>query len=217
MLSATSRSLTTGAFNNAHGREALNANVDGIGNEAFGDFAMLDNTHGSANTAVGDSALEDYVDGNFNVAIGRNAGTNVTSGSGNIYIGANAKGPTDENDFVRIGDSSITDYDCFIVGIKDRGVSSGTATLVYVDADQKLGTVLVNANGNSVPFKPQAMLDESLTQQKRIAELEATVERQQKGMEVLMAQLKEQAAQIQKVNAQLEVSKPAPQTVLNNQ
>jgi hypothetical protein len=29
--------------------------------------------------------------------------------------------------------------------------------------------------------------------------------------------LKAQAAQIQKVNAQLEVSRPAPQTVLNNQ
>jgi hypothetical protein len=36
-------------------------------------------------------------------------------------------------------------------------------------------------------------------------------------MDVLTAQLKEQAAQIQKVSAQLQVSKPAPQTVLNNQ
>ena len=59
------------------------------------------------------------------------------------------------------------------------------------------------------------MLDESLKQQKRIAELEATVERQQKGMEVLTAQLKEQSAQIQKVSAQLEVGKPAPQVVVN--
>jgi hypothetical protein len=45
--------------------------------------------------------------------------------------------------------------------------------------------------------------------------LEATVERQQKGMEVLTAQLREQAAEIQKVSAQLEVSKPAPQVVNN--
>jgi lambda repressor-like predicted transcriptional regulator len=36
-------------------------------------------------------------------------------------------------------------------------------------------------------------------------------------MEVLTAQLKEQGAQIQKVSAQLELSKSAPQTVLNNQ
>jgi hypothetical protein len=33
----------------------------------------------------------------------------------------------------------------------------------------------------------------------------------------LTARLKEQASQIQKVSAQLEVSKAAPQTVLNNQ
>jgi len=32
---------------------------------------------------------------------------------------------------------------------------------------------------------------------------------------VLTAQLKEQAAQIQKVSAQLEVSKPAPKTIAN--
>jgi hypothetical protein len=37
--------------------------------------------------------------------------------------------------------------------------------------------VLVDANGNRVPFKPQAMLDESLRQQKRIAGLENTVAR----------------------------------------
>ena len=52
-------------------------------------------------------------------------------------------------------------------------------------------------------------------QQASIAELKATVAQQQKGMEVLTAQLKEQAALIQKVSARLEVSKPAPQVVGN--
>ena len=47
-------------------------------------------------------------------------------------------------------------------------------------------------------------------QQASIADLKSTVALQQKEMEVLTAQLKEQAAQIQKVSAQLEVSKPAP-------
>jgi uncharacterized coiled-coil protein SlyX len=50
-----------------------------------------------------------------------------------------------------------------------------------------------------------------------VQELETTVAQQAKGMEVLTAQLKEQAAQIQRVSAQLEVIKPAPQTVLNDQ
>ena len=52
-------------------------------------------------------------------------------------------------------------------------------------------------------------------QQANIAELKSTVAQQQKGMEVLTAQLKEQAAQIQKVSAQLEVNKPAPTVVVN--
>ena len=48
-------------------------------------------------------------------------------------------------------------------------------------------------------------------QQEAIAELNSTVAQQRKGMEVLTAQLKEQAAQIQKVSAQIQMSKPAPQ------
>jgi hypothetical protein len=36
-------------------------------------------------------------------------------------------------------------------------------------------------------------------------------------MEALTTAMKQQAAQIQKVSAQLEMSKAAPQTVLNNQ
>jgi hypothetical protein len=54
-------------------------------------------------------------------------------------------------------------------------------------------------------------------QQATIAELKSTVAQQQKGMEVLTVQLKEQAAQIQKVSAQLEVGKPATKVALGNQ
>ena len=60
----------------------------------------------------------------------------------------------------------------------------------------------------------------------KVEKLEATVAQQQKQIETLMAQLREQAdtftaqfkeqtAQIQKVSAQLEASKPAPQMVNN--
>jgi hypothetical protein len=61
------------------------------------------------------------------------------------------------------------------------------------------------------------LLNEFLKEHKKVQNLEATVAQQQKGMEVLTAQLKEQAAQIQKVSAQIELNKPAPRTVLNNQ
>jgi len=50
-----------------------------------------------------------------------------------------------------------------------------------------------------------------------VAKQEATIAQQQNGMEVLTATLKEQASQIQKVSAQLELNKPAPQIVADNQ
>jgi uncharacterized coiled-coil protein SlyX len=50
-----------------------------------------------------------------------------------------------------------------------------------------------------------------------VSKQEAIIAQQQRGMEAVTASLKEQASQIQKVSAQVELNKPAPQTVLNNQ
>jgi uncharacterized coiled-coil protein SlyX len=49
-----------------------------------------------------------------------------------------------------------------------------------------------------------------------VAKQDATIARQQQGMEAVTARLNEQAAQIQKVSAQISVSKPAPQLMSNN-
>jgi uncharacterized coiled-coil protein SlyX len=49
-----------------------------------------------------------------------------------------------------------------------------------------------------------------------VAKQEATIAQQQKGMEVLAASLKEQAAQI-KVSDRLKLNKPAPQIVADNE
>ena len=50
-----------------------------------------------------------------------------------------------------------------------------------------------------------------------ITELKSTVARQEKGLEVLTVRLKEQAAQIQKVSVQVEVSKSGSQIASRNQ
>ena len=201
------------------------SNTSGSHNSAFGDDALHDCSIGDSNVAMGDEAGNSIVDGNNNVCIGAGAGdgivgggtntalrdgagTNVVNGTGNVYVGAGALGPGDETRFIRIGDTSFTDYDCFIAGISGREVDAGTAALVLVDNNQKVGTVPVDAAGHPVKF--QAMLNDALKQQERIAELEGTVAR-------LAAMVKEQATQIQKVSARLELSKRAPQTVLNNQ
>ena len=48
-----------------------------------------------------------------------------------------------------------------------------------------------------------------------MAKQEAIIAQQQRGMDAVMARLNEQAAQFQKVSAQLEARKPAPQVVNN--
>ena len=59
------------------------------------------------------------------------------------------------------------------------------------------------------------LLNEFLKAHKKIEELRAIATQQQKGMEALAAQLEKQAALIQKVSAQLEMSKPAAKVVVN--
>jgi uncharacterized coiled-coil protein SlyX len=61
----------------------------------------------------------------------------------------------------------------------------------------------------------EAQHTEIENQEATITELKSTVAQQQKGMEALTTQLKEQAAQIQKVSAKVEMTKPASQLVAN--
>src|SRR5437773_11937342 len=58
------------------------------------------------------------------------------------------------------------------------------------------------------------LLNEFLKEHRKVENLEATVAQQHKDFEAAVAELK---GQIQKVSAQLELKKSAPQTVLNNQ
>ena len=59
------------------------------------------------------------------------------------------------------------------------------------------------------------LLNEFLKEHKRVQSLEATVAQQQRKMDAVIASVNEQTAQIQKVSAQVEASKPAPQVVNN--
>src|SRR5437660_1594385 len=59
------------------------------------------------------------------------------------------------------------------------------------------------------------LLNEFLKEHKRVEEQQASISQLKSEMQTMVAQLKEQAAQIQKVSAQLEVNKPAPQVVAN--
>jgi uncharacterized coiled-coil protein SlyX len=100
-------------------------------------------------------------------------------------------------------------------GLIAEDVEQVNRDLVVYGKDGKLWTVRYDAVDVMLLnefLKEHKKVEE---QQASIADLKSTVALQQKGMQVLTAQLKEQAAQIQKVSAQLEASKPAPKVVAN--
>jgi hypothetical protein len=212
---------TTGSSNTAIGTDAMVFNSSGPFNTAVG-FQALMNATANANAAIGDLALVNVSTGFFNTAIGAAAGFNQTTGHNNVYIGQGSFGVAGENNT------------CYIQGIAGSSIPTANASFVFVDnTTGQLGTMLVNADGNrvTVPISQsqlqaapqgkyetvpqrsledgrQAMLNESLKQQKRIAELEDAVAR-------LAATVKEQAAQIQKVSARVQLNAPSTK-VANN-
>jgi hypothetical protein len=59
------------------------------------------------------------------------------------------------------------------------------------------------------------LLNDFLKAHRKAQQQEATITELKRGIEILTAQFKEQAAQIQKVSAQLEMSEPAARTAAN--
>ena len=205
---------TFGTQNSAFGTGTMVNNDNGGGNTAVGAFALQNSTNGSNNTAVGGYALQNST-GDYNTAIGFEAGTDPDIVSNNVYIG-DPGFPGDTN-VISIGGipASGTDYEnTYIGGIFGASVNAGSALPVYVDTDGHLGTSLVNASGQKLRIRGpqgaqhQATFNEFQKQQKRIAELEATVAR-------LAETVKGQAAQIEKVSARLELRKPVQRVVVN--
>ena len=198
-------------------------------NVAVGGAALIGNLEGSDNTAVGTGTGPNIVAGVNNTYLGDFVGTLAA----------------DESDTIRIGDLSngngAGSLACYIGGIFANGptVLGGNIVEVTLDlSNDQLGwTIGPSQRAPSVPSrgapaqrgKPQqpagrpqhqAMLNDKVDklqvvvqmQQRQIVALTAQLKEQ---AETFTAQLKEQATQIQKVSAQLEVSKAAPQTVAN--
>ena len=71
--------------------------------------------------------------------------------------------------------------------------------------------------GKSPGIQPQAIPDaaKQAMLDLKVQNLRATVAQQQQQIETLTTQLKENATQIQKANAQLEMNKPAAKVVVN--
>src|SRR5438094_8669454 len=203
----------SGGSNTAAGYFALMNNTTGGSNTATGSESLIANTTGGNNTAIGNQALQSSETTSDHVAIGRMAGSGITTVDNNIIIGHHSGVHTV---FGQVSDR------CTIDNISGAPVSAATAAMVMVDSDGRLGTVTSDGPdpGGFSPkggIRPQAIPDaaKQAMLDQTVDSLQATITQQQPQLETLTAQLKENAAQIQKANDQLEMNKPATKMVVN--
>src|SRR5207249_1305938 len=161
------------------------------------------------NTIIGNLALENSVVPSNHVALGRMAGRGITIVDDNIIIGHHSGVHS------RFGQQ---DHVCYIGNIYGANVDNfgGVARVVYVDPDGRLGTTTPTPSpsggnpGKSSGILPQAIPDAARQGMLNleIQNLEATISQQQNQIEMLTSQVKEQIAEIQKVNTRIEMNKP---------
>jgi hypothetical protein len=237
---------TTGLGNTANGSEALVANTSGERNTAIGFDSLEKNTTGSFNVALGAGAGSNVITADDVICIGRAVdGVNVsgTCFIGNIRgvqtQNANAL-PVVIDGAGQLGTVASSERfkkDIAIMGQASEGILSlrpvtfhyktdGTSTPQFgliAEEVAKVNPALVLPDKEGKPYTVRydavnaMLLNEFLKEHCKVESLEKAMVEQQKENAAMRAMLKEQAAQIQKVSAQLELHKAAPQTVLNNQ
>jgi len=228
---------TTGNFNTATGLNALRNNMSGSNNTAVGVNALL-SCFGSNNVSLGFNAGHDLVVGNGNVCIGAAvvgvAGESNTTRIRNIYSSVASARAVYVNSDNKIGTLASTrrvkdnikpmdkaseailalkpvsfrykkEIDASGApqfGLIAEEVADLNADLVTRDSDGKPETVRYEAVN-------AMLLNEFLKEHSKVESLEKAMAEQQKESAVMRAMLKEQAAQIQKVSAQLATSNGA--------
>jgi uncharacterized coiled-coil protein SlyX len=226
-----------GVWNNAFGTFALVNNVSGNFNTAIGDSAgsAID---GDGNVCIGEGVVGEA--GVNDSTYVRNVNTTVQAGAGfdtvtvrlaDGRLGHAVSSRRYKDDIKPMDKASEALFALKPVMFRykkqidpEQGLDYG---LIAEDVAKVAPELAIhNEKGEIENVRYQAiyamMLNEFLKEHSTVEQLksavakqEAIIAQQQKGMEVLTAQLKDQAAQIQKVSAQLEVSKPAPQVVLS--
>jgi hypothetical protein len=235
---------TSGTNNTAVGAGALDKTT-GMFNTAVGAGALDNNTTGNSNIAVGLSAGNNLTTGSDNIDIGNNgvadeastirigtsgtqtatfiagiSGTAVVGDAvvvdGNGQLGTATSSARFKKDIKPMDKTSEAILGLKPVSFQYKSDSKGKPQFGLIAEDvAKVNPDLVvrDRNGEIYSVRYEAvnamLLNEFLKQHR-------TVQEQQKEIDALKAELKEQASQIQKVSAQLELSKPASQTALNN-
>jgi hypothetical protein len=248
-------SNTTGNHNTADGDNALVHNTTGIFNTAVGGHALDRNITGSSNVALGFQAGFN-ITGNGNVCIGENifgaAGESNVTRIGNIGSTAQANGVfvtvgaggklgfqvssrRYKDDIKPMNKASEALFALKPVSFRykqeiDPARSPDFGLIAEEVATVNPDLVARDEEGKIVTVRYQAvntmLLNEFLKEHRKVEQQEKTIAELRSGMTALAAMVKEEAAQIQKVSAQLEANKfatgrirgggPALQVVKNN-
>ncbi len=233
-------SNTTGGSNTANGFDALFSNT-GSNNIGLGNNAGVNLTTGSNNIDIGNAGV---AGDDSKIRIGKvgtqtatfvagisgvnEGGTiSVVTINGNGQLGTQAAvvssrrfkkeiKPMDKASEAILGLKPVTfQYKSDNAGTPQFGLIAEEVEKVNPDL------VVRDEKGEIYTVRYEAvnamLLNEFLKEHRKVEQQEATITQLKDGMELLTATVKEQASQIQKVSAQLEVSKPAPQMVGNNQ
>ena len=222
-------SVTTGSENVGVGDEACNSCTTGHDNVAIGHNALNGTITASNNIAIGVAATGPFANLSFTAFIGSIHGLPTSNAAStlpvlidsNNVLGTSPSSRRYKHDIKPVDKASEALYSLKPISFVYNYDESGTTLYGLIAEDvAKVNSSLV-AYIDGAPFTVKYdqvnmwLLNEFLKAHKQLQDLKVTVAQQQKGMEVLTAQLKEQAAQIQKVSAQLEVRKTAPQVVVN--
>jgi hypothetical protein len=193
-------------FTTAEGTNALKNLTTGVGNTATGWHSLFANTAGNLNTGVGAGTLL-FNAGDNNTATGALALLNNTSGLSNTAYGPccrRLRCPVTFHYKPELDKTGIPQF-----GLVAEEVAAVNPDLVTHDAKGQLSTVRYEAVN-------AMLLNEFLKEHRKVQKLETNDAEQQREIKALVATVKEQAAQIQKVSAQFELNRLTLRTVLNN-
>jgi len=224
--------------NTAIGYAALQNNTEGVSNTAVGYATLFGNTSGDANIAIGDRTGYQQTTGSNNIYIGYDIegtpGENNSCYIGSIFGQTSSGGtPVYVNLFGKLG--TLTSSRRFKKDIKPMNNASEALFslkpvtfrykkeidpqgipqfgLIAEDVAEVNPQLVVRDNEgkvNTVRYEQinAMLLNEFLKEHKRVEEQQVTIGDLKKDLGVLTAELKEQAAQIQKVSGQLQMRQP---------
>ena len=234
---------TTGSLNTASGASALSTNTTGVNNIALGGRAGFNLTTGSHNIDIGNEGVaaesntirigterthtKTFMAGIFGATVVKGVGVVIDS-NGQLGTKGSSQRFKDEIKPMDKASEAIHALKPITFRYKREIDPEGVPQFGLVAEDvAKVNPDLVarDEKGEIYTVRYEAvnamLLNEFLKEHRKVQELEVTVAHQQADFEAtiagLNARLKEQDSKIEKVSAQIEVSKPAPQVVNNNQ